>query len=188
MRSRPSSLLVFFLIVVFTSSCKKYLDEKPDGSLATPSTIQDLQAMLDNINVLNRAMQLPSISADEYYLTDSDWNAILSPYSHEGYKWELGSEVVDYPDWYAGYSIIYIANTVLESVAKIEVTNENVRQLNAVRGAALFIRSHSLFQLSQIYAKQYDSATASTDLGLPLRLNSTKLQSVLLFRKHSIRY
>lgn len=172
MKFRLSFLILILSVTVIAISCRKYLSAKPDASLSTPSTVQDLQAMLDNFPIINRGMQLTHISADEYYLTDTDWGSLTLPYSRDGYKWEAGTEVVEYPDWYGGYAVVYIANTVLDHLPKIKVTNDNIQKINEIKGAALFIRANNLFLVSQLYAKQFDSATAATDLGLPLRLNS----------------
>jgi tetratricopeptide (TPR) repeat protein len=65
-----------------------------------------------------------------------------------------------------------VANTVLEGLSKIPLNGQNAEAINQLKGQALFYRSWQLYNLVQTYALPYDSATATSNLGIPLRLSS----------------
>jgi tetratricopeptide (TPR) repeat protein len=75
-------------------------------------------------------------------------------------------------DWSAPYTAIYTANVVLEGLAGIPVTDANRQDISHLKGQALFYRSWQLYNLLQNFSLPYDSLTARSDLGIPLRLSS----------------
>lgn len=160
----------FFLISILPGfiSCKKYLDAKPDSNLSTPSTLDDLQSLIDNSNILNDAITLTNEGADEFYLTDADWAATGNP-NQAGYVWDPATEAKD--DWSVQYKSVLYANTVLENLLKITSQGQEEKWKN-IKGAALFFRANHFYQLAQQFAPPYDHNSASTALGIPLRLSS----------------
>ena len=72
--------------------------------------------------------------------------------------------------WSINYKIIYTTNVAL---ATIEQKEELTPEDQYLRGEALLIKAFCMHTLLKMYAKQYDPATASTDLGIIIRLNST---------------
>ncbi len=157
-----------FLVTCFPIiSCKKYLEAKPDQSLSAPSTLDDLQAILDNPQ-LNTGLNLSNVGSDEYYLLEQDWLAI-SEAQNKAYIWAADLDNIE--DWANQFSNVFYANTVLDNLPNISVGIQ-VEKRNYVQAQALFHRAHCFFNLSQLFSKPYNSATANTDLGIPLRLNS----------------
>ena len=71
-------LVVLFLFVFAAiTSCKKYLEVKPDSKLAVPTSLSDLQAILDFTNVMN-LQTTPCFgeeSTDDYFLLPSTYNS-----------------------------------------------------------------------------------------------------------------
>ena len=69
----PISLIAFLSMGI---SCKKYLDVKPVQSLSVPSTLDDLQAILDRYDLVNQKgpLLLETLS-DNYYITTSTYNS-----------------------------------------------------------------------------------------------------------------
>jgi tetratricopeptide (TPR) repeat protein len=89
------------------------------------------------------------------------------------YLWEPGIFSGFHPtDWQNEYTIIYNANVVLDNIGKIIRDTSNAAEWDNCKGSALVFRAKSFYEIAQIWAKAYDSATASTDLGIPLRLTS----------------
>jgi tetratricopeptide (TPR) repeat protein len=171
-------IVIFLVFVTLLVACKKYLDAKPDQKLSTPDTIEDLQALLDNGDLYTALME-SNTATDEYYVTNADW--LSSPQIHqESYVWNLQAttDFVANHDWTYAYKSIFAANSVLDNLERVSV--ENQQKWNNVKGSALFIRAHNFYMLAQIYAKQYDANTGTTDLGIPLRLTSD-------FNKPSVR-
>jgi len=61
---------------------------------------------------------------------------------------------------------------VLEGLQNIKQNSTNTDDWNREEGSALFYRANAFFQLAQVFAPAYDSATANTDWGIPLRLHA----------------
>lgn len=161
---------IFLLSILFCfSSCEKYLDEKPDKKQVIPLSVGDCQAMLNNVELLSgRYPSAAEGSTDDYTLTFPVWSA-RQPWEREIYLWQSDANA-SIGDWSAPYNNILVANQVLETLGKITPTAGEQAQWNKIRGAALLLRSMFFHILSQMFAKQYDPATAGQDLGIPLRL------------------
>ncbi|TMI63729.1 MAG: RagB/SusD family nutrient uptake outer membrane protein [Bacteroidetes bacterium] len=160
---------VLLIVSVFTS-CKKFLDEKPDKSVAVPSTLQDMQAILDNQSNLNIAYSsLAEIAADDYYLTYADW-AASSDNDRLNHIWDANAE---YPNnWIGPYKALLYANTVLDNIENIPVTESNLNLWNNCKGQALFFRSFIFFQTAQLYSLPWENNGTHEGLGIPLRLTA----------------
>ena len=152
-------------------SCKKYLDKKSNAELVVPTTLADLQGLLDDAKLMNLATpSLAESSSDDFFMSDNAYNALISR-EQETYTWALK----DYnfvTDWSAPYNIVYNANLCLERLAKIPQTPTNLQEWNNIKGSALFYRAASFLNLSWSFSKAFDEATSATDPGIALRLQS----------------
>ncbi|WP_207424315.1 RagB/SusD family nutrient uptake outer membrane protein [Desertivirga brevis] len=162
-------LLLLITILISLSGCEDFLDEKPNQKLAVPSTLEDLQNLLDNtaaISVNNAS--LPEVCADDYYNSETNWKA-LDPFLRNATIWEkdLGTQAVN--SWRNQYTAIYYMNSVLEGLQSIERGAGNAQLYDNIKGQALYYRAKSFLLLASLFCKAYDPATASSDLGLPLR-------------------
>lgn len=168
-------IAVLFAAVALLScsigGCKKYLDEKSNASLVVPSTLNDLQALLDNASLMN--YQTPSYgeaSSDDYFLEEDYYNS-QSVLDQEKYTWSL----TDYRfqnDWSFAYSSIYPTNICLERIDNIAASAAEQPLKNSIKGAALFYRAYYFQQLAIVFAKAWDPATSDTDPGIVLRVTS----------------
>ncbi|RYD91075.1 MAG: hypothetical protein EOP54_23030, partial [Sphingobacteriales bacterium] len=165
-------ILILLMLSFLGLSCKKYLDEKPNPAITIPSTLKDFQALLDNSANMN-TRQSPSAgesSNDEYFAPDAYYASLLSNRQNI-YIWN--KDPYGYGnDWQKCYLPVYNANFALEGLEKIEKTPGNEAEWNNARGCALFFRSINFLNLLWVYSKAYDVATADSDLGIVLRLNS----------------
>jgi starch-binding outer membrane protein, SusD/RagB family len=167
MRTRYIFFICILVWALITPSCKKYLEEKSNAALATPESLNDLQAILDDPNLyLTTGFNLTA--SDEYYF-DSLSLSQFEIYDQEAYRWDPKANGL--MDWQVGYSNIFSANTVLDQLELIKEQGDNT-QRNSIKGMALFVRAYNFFNLAQLFAPQYDAGTASADLGIVLRLNS----------------
>lgn len=163
--------ILFICSCILLSACKKFLSEKPSASLVVPQTTNDLQALLDNTNLFNASWPYAvEIGSDDYYITTTEWEPRPAA-EKNGYIW--ATDVFNENErnaWSLTYNIVYTANNVTDALNnKIEGTQKDI---NNVKGQALFFRSFAFNQLLQIFAKPYNEATADTDLGIPLRLDA----------------
>ncbi|RZJ20196.1 MAG: RagB/SusD family nutrient uptake outer membrane protein [Acinetobacter sp.] len=167
MKNIKLSLLLALLLCL---GCEKFLDEKPSSRLDTPTTLADLQALLDHYNVLNFVDGVtPEASSTEYYLTDADY-ATQSEQNQRMYTWQKSNIYASTGnEWFYNYRALYRANSVLAILADIEKSNSNEVQWHNVNGIAHFYRAKSLLKTLFAYAPSYNSTTAAQDVGIPLR-------------------
>lgn len=170
--------LAIIISLTFCFSCSKkreeFLDKKPSTYLLVPSTLSDLTRLLDNLD-MNISGVLGTVSADDYYLPSYKiWESLTVPFERHGYIWakDIFQGTENASDWTMPYRQILYANIVLEGLQKITPNIGNEVEYNRIKGHALFIRGHALFNLSQHFAEAYDAGTAKTVLGLPIRLES----------------
>lgn len=165
---------IIFLIVLFGGllpGCKKVLDIKPDKSMVIPSSLEDFQAILDNNLIMNLVHPgACEVSADNYYVPEENYNSISTLTAKNLYIWEndVFNDIKD-NDWNLAYRTVYYSNVVLDGLKKI---NNPGPEFNDIKGAALFFRALSFFEVAQIFAKPYKMDSNINDLGISLRLQS----------------
>lgn len=166
-------LVPLALVAMLGVGCEKFLEESPNKRLAVASTLQDYQALLDqhyNINVLDAAAG--EVSSDDYYLSDAD-GARQSETDRRMYLWERENIfAAQLNDWYNTYTPLYRFNTVISGIGEVQVGEKEIAQRDNISGQAHFMRARSFFNAVQIWTKAYDRATAGSELGIPLRLNT----------------
>ncbi|WPU94825.1 RagB/SusD family nutrient uptake outer membrane protein [Mucilaginibacter sabulilitoris] len=163
-----SRVFLFIILCIPIYSCNKYLDAKPDQSIATPTTIDDAEGILNNYNFINaRYPSASEVSSDDFYLTKPDWST-LADAPRNYYTWQKYDMIGG--DYSSPYSTIEYANIIIDALPKIVTTD--VTRKNIVQGSALFVRAFNHYSLSQLFAKVYDKNTANVDLGIVLRLTS----------------
>lgn len=169
---RINKYLILISLIAFTTSCKKYLDEKNNKSLIVPSTLEDLQGILDDGALMN-LLHTPSYGeacSDDYFLNQTNFNRHRES-SRQDYLW-VAHDYFFPGDWGEGYLSVYNSNLCLDVLTKIPITTNNQAKWNYIKGAALFFRAYNFLNLAWNYAKVYDEATYTNDLGIVLRLNS----------------
>lgn len=171
---QKTSILSIILILFFNLvGCKKYLDEKPNQNQVVPTTLKDAQALLDYNPRMNQSDSgVPEASADNFFITDTRYLAMTES-NKRLYTWQkdfIFPEAAN--DWNTLYSLIYVSNTAIEILNKVDRNSANAFEWDNVRGQSLFYRAHFLFQAASIWCLSFDPNTSSKDLGLPLRLNT----------------
>ncbi|SFQ31028.1 SusD family protein [Parafilimonas terrae] len=153
--------------------CKKYLDKKSSTGITVPTTLPDMQALLDNATNMNR-QRTPTFgeaSADDYFLLPADYET-QTERDQNVYKW-IPYENYGWPnDWSSCYVPVYNSNYCLEQIQKIQPTLQNQQAWNNVKGSALFYRAYYFLQLAWTFAKAYDTDSAFIDPGIALRQTS----------------
>lgn len=164
-------LKLTFILVFFSAGCTKYLDAVPDRSLTVPTTVSDYQALLENEIMFTNSPALGEFGSDDLYLPDALW-ATQQIGFRDGYRWlkdlnEGGSS----PSWNYAYNKIYYANIVLDGVGKLQ-NGQVAGDVAILRGWALFCRANAHYDLQEIFGQPYKPASVTTDLGIPLKLNT----------------
>ncbi|BAV10092.1 SusD family protein [Filimonas lacunae] len=171
--------IVLFLLTV--AACKKqdeWLDVKLNKSDVIPKVEEDFQALLDNTNRMNASYPaLGIVGCDNYYVSYSTWLAASLPIERMAYTWDENVYQGITPfDWGDASLMVAFANVALEGWEKAE--KKNSAAWNNIRGSSLFFRSYAFYNMLQLFAPHYDSATAAVDLGIQLRLSSDVNQRV----------
>lgn len=168
-------IILFVFASVVMLSCKKdWIEVKSNNALDVPSSIEDYQALLDNVTIMNdNRPSLGEISADNYYLTDALWES-WSSVNRNAHIWAddiYSGMTFDIFNWNNPYRQVFYANIALEGINNVEQQAYNLSAWNNVKGSALFYRGEAFFHLSQLYAKPY-SLTFPDHPGIPLRLTA----------------
>jgi len=190
MKMKKNYIIFLSLIFLSLNSCRKeFLDVKPDSSLVVPTSLEDFQAILDNIKYMNGAtsgtfgtvgyyggpnpIQL-ELGADNYYIPEESI-VDLSPFDLAVYLWSKDASYggsTSLSDWSFPYRTVFYSNTVLDGLKKVKPNTLNDQEINQIRGSALFFRAWSFYQLSQAFAPLYEKGKAKDLLGIPLRLTA----------------
>ncbi|RYF26673.1 MAG: RagB/SusD family nutrient uptake outer membrane protein [Flavobacteriales bacterium] len=165
--------LTVFLGLLLCLGCKKFLAEKADSKLATPTTLTDLQALLDHYQVLNQVDGATSeASGTDYYLTDADF-ATQNEANQRMYTWQKSNIYASTGnEWFYNYRALYRANSVIEFLGAIPMDTGNQQQWQNIKGMAHYYRAKNLLKTLFAYAISYNPTSASQDLGVPIRLST----------------
>ncbi len=169
------NLVLFFSVtlVLTTSSCKKYLDEKAIKTQTIATTVTDAQSLLDDFLGMNYTAP-PLVAAfmdDDFYVTDTYFDGGMSTTRQLLIKWDPSAVDFD-PNWKVTYQFISQANVALETLDKLKPEEKQGAAYNLARGGALFFRAFYHHLLAIPYCKAYNAASASTDLGIPYKKKS----------------
>src|SRR5258708_35090 len=121
-KKRVYHLIIFFSLTVFWS-CKKYLEKPPDDLVAYPTTLANLQAIMDNPQSVNEGLtpSYEEASADDYFVFESTYNG-FDQINRQAYIWDVPT-FNSTNDWRIAYGPVYIANTCIEQIDKIPQTS-----------------------------------------------------------------
>ncbi|MDB5156643.1 MAG: RagB/SusD family nutrient uptake outer membrane protein, partial [Mucilaginibacter sp.] len=156
-------------------SCKKYLELVPAGQLLLTKS-SDYRLLLDQITKTGKSNGFYAT-----YSTDAmvDDDMVMNSYSVTTYAPamlnafqfapQLYMEAESDVDWEAMYNQIYVANLVIANVMTATGAETEKRQLIA---EARVHRAYAYLILVSLYAKQYDPATAASDPGVPIRMET----------------
>ena len=180
-------LIIFLFAALSLASCESFVDIVPKGQ-TIPTTVDNFGDMMNNGTV--------AMGGDSYAFTDicycvnfleflsDDFTAPENPASvyynvfrnnsflYNTIVWnnEIYSAAEEDANWNGLYKSNYIANFVLDNIDKAEPGASYTRE--TVKARALFHRAFNYFELANLYGKQYNAATASSDLAIPLVLES----------------
>lgn len=168
--------LLYLLTVGLLTGCSGFLDEIDKDQLI-PKTTEHYSSVLLNEFSKDLARFVPvDFMADnlvEYINSTESSRNVYKPI----YTWQKEIEINENGvrvtsnnrAWEDIYKDIAIANYVIELINDAEGT-QNERDF--IKGEAYFIRAWSYLALVNLYGIPYNGATASIDLGIPLRIDN----------------
>lgn len=174
MKNLLKNAIAFLLLTSLIGGCKKqeeWLEIKSQRSFIVPETLSDFQALLDNYSRMKNRLPISGIAGtDNLFLTESAYSR-LSQVQRNLFTWQKLVWVNQTSvDWEYSYTIIEYANVVIDGITKLKGVSDADK--NYVLGQALFLRSFVYYHLVQLFCKPYNAASATQDLGLPLRMTS----------------
>ena len=177
MEKRRHRLVFLIALLTFSSCGENFLNVRRDKSQVVPKTVEDYDALFNRTSTINNQSShlLATVGGDEYYLTDEAWSTLPLIYEKNAYIWadDVYEQSNEIHDWNNAYHRILLANMALDGLKTVTPHNDAEREAwNKVKGTALFTRAFNYYQLAQVFCKPYDEQSASTDPGLPLRLES----------------
>jgi putative lipoprotein len=171
MKKLTSILLIISLLV--TTGCDNFLDITPTGRVI-PETAQDYRKLMTEAYYLMPSSRgLTAFISDEIDMTSKNLDSYDKDTFLDLWLWNNvnPSGSTTYFDWEKYYKMIFIANTVIENEKSI--TNGTEAEINQIVGEAYMMRAYNHFILVNLYALPYNSETATSSTGIPLKLNSS---------------
>lgn len=149
------------------ASCDKYLDIKPVGTVI-PTTTEDFRGlMVSAYQAFPSHKSFLNLRTDELLLDEfsEDVPAIKDIYIWNDLNPEAGASSYGYRDFYRS---IFYANHIL---TEIDGRAGNSATVDQIKAEALTMRAYAYFELLNMYAVNYNPATAATDKGVPIVLD-----------------
>ena len=163
------------------TSCDDWLDKLPDNrmELQTPSDVSSL--LVSAYPSAHPAYLLEMYSDNTDDCVNPSWSE-ASRFQAQAYNWEditeTGEDESPQELWNRHYLAIASANAAIDLIEGKGSPAEYSEQL----GEALLCRAYAMFQLSTVFCKAYNPATASTDLGLPYPTHPEKVVGTVYTR------
>lgn len=164
---------VAILVLSQLAGCRKYVEEVPVQGQRVLVYTEDYRMLMNNSDQQEIAYgQAPILSCDDADLSAPEINNNIANGSIQAnmYTWQKPFYVDQQTDndWNSLYAGIYVYNVVINGV-KDSKGGDDIRK-NTILGEALLHRAFNYFMLVNLYSKQYDAATAGTDMGVPILL------------------
>ncbi|MBQ7640421.1 MAG: RagB/SusD family nutrient uptake outer membrane protein [Bacteroidales bacterium] len=161
------------LAMIFVSACN--LDLAPTSSISTSEALRsmdDAQKLRRDIYITMRSsltsgapVYLLELMADSFHGSITYGNR-----NGEYYKWEMRSTFGNVESlWESAYYLVMLANFLEEGIPALKetATTAEQAQYDVILGECAFAKAYSMFKLTQLFCKNYSTATA-TDFGLML--------------------
>lgn len=160
--------LAFTLFNVYACTNSDFLNVKPNSTILTPSTLEDVQKLLNNN--IHLCSGLAVMSSDEYVVSEEDWN-VATAIERNAYVWakDLYEGTRGVLDWDRPFRAVFYANNALEVLETMDISPEQQVEYDDLKGQALFKRAFASYELLRNFCKSYVVASAETDLGIPIK-------------------
>lgn len=146
--------------------CDRFLDIQPEGKII-PTTVEDYRKVLTSAySKYPSHKSLVALRTDELNIDDN--NSDFIEY-REIAMWKdsnTDQATAEFP-WVNFYSVIFYLNQIITEGSKTMASSPEKQQILA---EAYALRAYAYFDLVNLYGKPYNSATASTDRGVPINL------------------
>lgn len=172
---RKITLFIASAVISFTSiSCDRFLDIQPEGKVI-PVTVEDYRKVLTSAySKYPTHKSLTAFRTDEVYLNDNltEFNVYREIAMWKDSNYDSGT--AEYP-WVNFYMTAFYLNQIINEGSK---TMSNSPEKQQILAEAYALRAYLYFDMVNLYGKHFNSATAASDRGVPINLE-TDLEEVL---------
>lgn len=167
MKISKYNIWTFLLLVLFSSSCRKYV-EVDQFSTRTLTYTDDFQFVMNNRGTFENNYILPLVTNDDMATTDATHQATFGAEIKNAYLWAADFYSAGQTDvgWSNMYQQIYTCNEVLFSV--MSSRNGTEVQKKSIYAEALAQRAFAYLMLANQYGEIYNPANAASQTGVPL--------------------
>lgn len=164
---RKITIFIALAALSFSSiACDRFLDIQPEGKII-PVTVEDYRKVLTSAYAKYPVHKsLSALRTDEVDVDDNTSDFIAY---REIAMWRdanTDQATTEFP-WVSFYSVVFYLNQIINEGSKTMAESLEKQQILAEAHA---LRAYVYFDLVNLYAKPYNSATASTDRGVPINL------------------
>ncbi len=174
--------------VIIFSACNKYLDEIPDNRVELDNLDKAAQLLTNGYSIASPAFT-DWMTDDVQFTVGTNIRVSME----QMYQWEdvtnAGPDEQDSPDffWFETYNAIAHANEVLAVLDELPIeSDEDEQRRDAIEGEAKLIRAYGHFMLVNMFANDYNSATASSDPGIPY-IKTPETDFIVTYERASVK-
>ncbi|MNK06751.1 SusD family protein [compost metagenome] len=164
-------------VLITALGCRKYVEIDPEQAREL-KYYNDYEQLLNNGNAVVASHNLAIYSGDDCGTESAAWQTNSITWVRAAYSWAVNfyTDQEEDQEWASLYKQLYIFNTIVTEVdASLNGTDT---QKSGLKAAAKVHRAYNYYMLVNTYGKQYDAATASSDLGVPMILEPKFTQSL----------
>lgn len=174
MKANITITIICSLVCLLPSCQPDFLDIKRDKKQVIPNTLQDYQAIMDNMKMNSSTIySAGELGADDFFVSTEQWNLAFYIWEKNAYVW--ADDIFEGEQgaiWDTAYEKILYANLTMEGLNKLNASSNDQTTFSRVQGTALFFRAYTYFQLAQTFCKVYNPVYAETALGIPLKISA----------------
>lgn len=164
---RKITTFIALAVISFTHiGCDRFLDIQPEGKII-PATVEDYRKVLTSAySKYPVHKSLTALRTDEVNLDENGMDFISY---REIAMWKDSnndSSSTEFP-WVSFYAVNFYLNQIINEGSK---TMKESPEKNQILAEAYALRAYLYFDMVNLYGKPYNSATASTDRGVPVSL------------------
>lgn len=174
LKASAYSSIIYILglnLILVGSGCKKFLDIKPSTNSSTnPHLVSEFEQMLNNASLASPNYFLADLMSDDIALPDELLSTYSSDYHVKAYQWwpVTWDPSESAPMYNNAYQMIFQCNVILDKLTM--APDGTPAQKSRISAQAKIHRAYYYFQLTNLYGKTYNEATATQDLAVPLVL------------------
>ena len=178
-------IAIFFISGILVSCEKEFLDVLPRGQVIAKTTA-DFRKLLDFVDNSRYSYSLSLTTAyvdvlsDDVFMDSTKWNSYTTTREHIKNLYAFYNTVFTYAsssftnetNWNNQYYTISLCSSILSEITK---ATDNITMQKQLIAETRVHRAYAYLLLVNIFAPQYNAATASSDKGVPIISNQSSL-------------